>query len=210
MEIYVIYKLVRDDGKVYIGTTMKRRYNNRIAQHRCHKRFVGHTFEHEILEESADIGLLDKEDQYIDMYRSFASDGGLNLTRSGRGYPHGSKNFTTRGKVYSEDSRRKMSEKAKARVVWNKGKPGCFSDATRDKMSRTRTGRFWGRRKITASQEQEIIDLYLSRPQIEGVGERSRNGRDMSYHRAFGLKYGPIYKVVPQNITSLLRRRGLI
>ncbi len=43
--------------------------------------------------------------------------------------------------VKSEEHKRKLSEALMGNIPWNKGKEGCYSQETRDKISRTLTGR---------------------------------------------------------------------
>lgn len=114
MKEYLIYKLTRDDGKIYIGTTDTSRFKNRMCQHKGTERFREHTFDVMILAQSPDINLLNEESRYIQEYNSLAPNG-LNLSWSGKGSGHNSPHFTTRGYHYSEESRKKMSESAKLR-----------------------------------------------------------------------------------------------
>ena len=78
--VYLVYKIIRDDGKLYIGTTIKDRLKNRISQHKGTERFRGHTFTLEILEESTSKEYIDmKEVHYINVFDTINS--GLNKSK---------------------------------------------------------------------------------------------------------------------------------
>jgi len=108
---YIVYILTRDDGKQYIGTTIDYRYKNRMCQHRCSKRFDGHSFTHNVLVESKDVSeVLRREAELIHQYNTMFP-AGLNLTWSGKGKHHNSSKFTTRGYKFSDESRKKRTAK---------------------------------------------------------------------------------------------------
>lgn len=111
---YIIYKLTRSDGKIYIGTTDTKNFSNRMSQHKSTERFRNHSFNIEIVAQSNDDAILSEESSYIEKFNSMTPNG-LNLTRSGKGSGHNSLKFTTRGYRFSEESRKKMSEAAKRR-----------------------------------------------------------------------------------------------
>ena len=139
MKEYLIYKLTRDDGKVYIGTTDTGRLKNRMYQHRTTERFREHTFEMEILKQSPDIAVLDEEEKYITHYNSLVPNG-LNLTWSGKGSGHNSPHFSTRGYKFSEESRQKMSESAKKRCQTHPRTGWTHSTDTKKRWSQARKG----------------------------------------------------------------------
>lgn len=210
MTNYIVYKLTRDDGKMYIGTTSRNRLRTRLTCHRKHKRFVGHTFEFEVLEESDTKDVWLKESHYIAKFDTFHN--GLNLTWSGRGQHHASPNFSTHGYVFSEESRRKMSVSAKRAIaegrkrLWNKGVKNCFSSEVVDKIRKGNRGKRVSR-SLSIDQQDEIINRYGET--VDGVGVVQKNGRRLSYIRAFALKMAPLYGVTPENIVAHIKRRGL-
>jgi alpha-D-ribose 1-methylphosphonate 5-triphosphate synthase subunit PhnI len=136
---YLIYKLTRDDGMLYIGTTDSTRFKNRMCQHRGTSRFVGHTFSTEILAENAEIAILLQEADFITQYNTL-SPFGLNLTKSGKGSGHDSLHFTTRGYKFSEESRKRMSESAKRRCKTNPRLGWSHSEETKTHWSKRRKG----------------------------------------------------------------------
>lgn len=136
---YIIYKLIRDDGKLYIGTTDTKNFKNRMSQHKSARRFCGHTFDVVVLKQSSNSSILDEEGFYIESHDSLAPSG-LNLTRSGKGYGHASVKFTTRGYQYSDASRAKMSASAKKRCAMHPRTGWAHSEETKRQWSIKRKG----------------------------------------------------------------------
>lgn len=86
----------------------------RMGDHKRSKRFRDDEFTIEILEKSNDRQYINEREEYwIQKLDTF--NNGLNESWSGKGYGHNSPNFTTEGYIYSEESRKKMSESAKKR-----------------------------------------------------------------------------------------------
>lgn len=87
-----------------------------MGDHKRSERFKGIGFDYEILEESTDRSYIENQEEYwiekLDTYNN-----GLNESPSGKGWGHNSPNFTTLGFVYSDESRKKMSESAKKRAA---------------------------------------------------------------------------------------------
>lgn len=77
----------------------------------------------------------------------------------------------------------------KGSIPWNKGVVGCFSPHTIESFQKTRAGKRYGRVKLSDDQCRQIIDTFNARPEIEGVGEKSANGRVMTYERLFSKKF---------------------
>ena len=136
---YIIYKLTRDDGMRYIGTTTSLRFKNRMSQHRTTERFRNRTFEWEILVQSSDKAILHKEKDYITEYNTL-SPHGLNKTWSGKGSGHDSPKFTTSGYQYSDESRKNMSESAKRRCQRDVRVGWSHSEETKQRWKRIRKG----------------------------------------------------------------------
>ena len=157
---YLIYKLTRDDGQIYIGTTNSKCYKNRMVAHKNSERFINHSFTIEILEQSENIEVHNKEGEYIKLYNSFYN--GLNESIDGKGN-HNAPNFNTIGFKFSEESKRKMSESAKRRVERDganfKGK--THSEESKQKMSKLRKGKCWHKPKLSKEHMLEIREYYL-------------------------------------------------
>lgn len=115
-DLHVVYLLTRkSDFQQYVGITIERRIKQRMGDHKRSKRFRNDDFNIEILEKNADRQHINEREEYwIQKLDTF--NNGLNESYSGKGYGHNSSNFTTEGYIYSEESRKKMSESAKKRV----------------------------------------------------------------------------------------------
>lgn len=85
-----------------------------MGDHKRSKRFRDDSFDYQILESSTNRSYIEQREEYWiaekDTYKS-----GLNETIEGKGWGHNSTNFTTRGFIFSDESRKKMSESAKKR-----------------------------------------------------------------------------------------------
>jgi len=203
--MYIVYKITRSDGQLYIGTTFDKGLKRRMTAHSRSDRFLGFSFEFDILERSDDyshIGV--REEYYIELYDTY--NNGLNESIDGKGN-HLCHDFTTRGYIYTEESRQKMSESAKKRVERD-GIPfkGCnHTEEQRKKWCDTRKGILPPNTKLTESIVIQIIEMFEDQPYIEGVGQVMKNGRPMSYIRAFSLKFAGEYGVTPQQIERIIK-----
>lgn len=116
-ETHLVYLLKRkSDKKQYVGITIQRQLRQRMGNHKRSVRFREDSFDVTILEESFDRKYIEEREEYwIDNLNTFTE--GLNDTASGKGWGHNSPNFTTLGYIYSDESRKKMSDSAKERAV---------------------------------------------------------------------------------------------
>jgi len=203
--IYVVYKITRDDQKIYIGTTIKDRINNRLSQHNNSARFKGYEFTFEILEESTSKEYIDvKEAHYIQYYDSYNT--GLNESLDGKGNHH-APNFTTLGYKYSTESKQKMSQSAKARVkrLGAPGKGRKPSAETRFKWSQNRKGKIHSKLKVdyaAVRKEFEEVKNTLK----ESV---SKNGRQLSIERQFSNLVYKKYNVCSASIYNIICKKVL-
>lgn len=129
--IYGWYCAITD--KWYIGQTVepKMRFYRHIKSlvhkdnnyfHRALRKYGLENFVYCILEENVLRENLNmKEQEWIEYYDSFYN--GYNMTTGGG------------QTIFSEESRRKLSNSLKGRDVWNKGKTGIYSEETIQKMS---------------------------------------------------------------------------
>lgn len=173
-EKHVVYLLKRkSDSKLYVGITILRRIKTRMADHRRSKRFYQDDFEVTILEESDDRNKIEQlEEYYIKKYDTHCT--GLNCSPSGKGCGHNSPRFTTLGYIYSPQSRKKMSIKAKARAKRDHDK---MSERSRQlwndpEYRKRQEGKREGKRlrppKLTDDQVKEIRKLFAEmKGQIE-------------------------------------------
>lgn len=205
--IYLVYKITRDDGKLYIGTTIKDRIKNRISQHKGSERFRGHTFTLEVLEESTSKEYIDmKEVHYINMFDTINK--GLNKSIDGKGN-HLAPNFTTFGYKYSAKSRKKMSQSAKKRIqmlgVPFKGKK--HSEETINRLSKKRKGRIFNH-KLSQEQYDKIrkdFDLNKHRYSVT----ISKNGKLLTEERQYAQEVCKEYGVSCKMIQNILQKKVL-
>lgn len=205
--IYVVYKIIRDDDKIYIGTTIKDRLKNRISQHKTTERFKNHKFTLEILEESTSKSYIDaKEEYYIKHFDSYNS--GLNESIDGKGN-HLCNNFTTLGFKYSEKSRKKMSESAKARVarlgVPFKGKK--HTPETKKNWSKKRKGRLFQYR-LPESVYKELREEFEKSKQ-KYVEYIAANGKLLTGERQFAHEVSQKYNISVNMIVNIIKRKVL-
>lgn len=92
----------------------------------------------------------------------------------------------------------------KGRVPWNKGKKACFSEDVIDRMRVTRSGKRFGRLKVSDEVAAEIIELYNQRLPIAAVGEVCKNGKVMTYETAFAKTYCERYGVTSAQIRNII------
>lgn len=135
----------------------------RMGDHKRSKRFRDDEFTIEILEKSTDREYINEREEYwiqkLDTYKN-----GLNESWSGKGYGHNSSNFTTQGYIFSEESRKKMSESAKKRCDSNKmreiSKSQWDDPEIRKHHSEIRKGKRLRKPKISDEVVAEIRNHY--------------------------------------------------
>lgn len=205
--IYVVYKITRDDGKLYIGTTLRHRIKNRISQHKGTQRFKGHAFSFEILEESTSKEYIDmKEVHYINHFDSY--NNGLNTSLDGKGN-HNAPTFTTLGYKYSEESKQKMSSAAKSRIkrlgVPFKGK--THSQETKTKWSKIRKGKL-GQYKLSQETYDKLREEFeqTKHTYTETV---AKNGRVLSVERQFAKNVYVKYRISIPMVLNIIRKKVL-
>jgi hypothetical protein len=215
----------KSDSKPYVGITIKDRFEKRMAGHRISDNFEEDDFTVEILMESSDRELIESmEERYIEEYDSF--NNGLNKTKSGKGYGHGSPKFTTLGYKYSDSSRKKMSESGKARAEregfatrsarskqgWENG-----GEELRKRQSEIRKGKRLRKTKLSDDQVSEIRKLYASEyhglmVEVEIVN-KERHNKNPSWKKAtpnsiFSKKYCSVYGVSAKLIDNIVMNRS--
>lgn len=203
--IYIVYKITRDDGQIYIGTTYKNGYKSRIWNHKNSNRFHNHDFQIDILEENISYRYIEeREEFYIDLYDSY--NNGLNKTIDGKGN-HMSPKFTTKGYKFSDKSKKKMSNAHKGCTPWNKGRTGVFDNETLKKMSEKRKGKK-GFCKLNKKDVIKILTDFNNHIFIDDdrIGKIMKNGKPMTYDRVFCKVYGKKYNLTEQCIYKLIKR----
>lgn len=201
---YLVYKLTRNDGKIYIGTTNTERLELRMYLHRYTNRFKGYDFTCNILEENSSYDyIMNKEQEYIKMFNSYKE--GLNDTFDGKG-AHLNPKFTTLGYHHTEETKKKISNKLKGKKSWIKGKQ--HTEKSKKKMSNNRKG-IQSFTKLKKEDVEKILKDYTNKVFLDDtrIGKIMKNGIRMSYEQSFCQKYGILYGVSPQNIRHIIKRQ---
>lgn len=199
--IYLVYKITRSDGQLYIGTTNKDRINNRMHHHRYSKRFKDYEFEYEILYESSNVDeVYKKEEYYIKKYDTYRN--GLNNSINGRGN-HLCEKFTTLGYNHTEETKKKIGSKMKGKKSWNKGT--CRDKNTRNKISEKKKGTKPPNTKLCEKDVRIILKNYYNNKPEYHNGTILQNGRESSYIHEFAKKYSNIYGVTLQCIKRIIK-----
>lgn len=209
----VVYKITRQDGLEYIGITNN--LQSRLSSHKRSLRFSQSPIAHvEILFEG-DYGECEVlEEYFIDQYHTYTH--GLNCTRTGKGKSD-CLGFNTLGFVFSDESRRRMSEAAKRRGPNNIGYR--HSEVNKQHWSNLRKGKVWGPVKLNPEDvlekwncfeiTQSHIDKYCTAGQQLGSQLKSKNGRPLSKERIFALSMCAIFNASPNGIMKVLKKCNL-
>lgn len=94
----------------------------------------------------------------------------------------------------------------KGHIPWNKGVRGCFSEDRIAKWKELRKGRVHSRRKMSEGDQQKFLELYESRPVIDGTGAIAKNGRALTYERLFAKKYHQEFNITETWAYNLVKR----
>ena len=193
-----------------------RRLKQRMGDHKRSKRFRDDDFDVVILEESIDRSYIeDKESYYILAHDTF--NNGLNDTETGKGYGHSSPAFSTLGYIFSDESRKKMSDSAKKRCVGNlevmseRSKKTWKNLEYREHQSKVRRGKRLKPPKLSDETVNEIRVLYLSllklyKEKCEVYNEEAAKlGRMLSTpHGMFAKEYHNKYEVSTTTIKNIV------
>ena len=99
----------------------------------------------------------------------------------------------------------------KGTIPWNKNLTGYKLNITESGKLRQRLSAKKGS-IISDDKAKEIRKLFLEQVKIsnENIGKTMKNGKIMSYERAFCLEYSKIYKVTDQYIYRILKGKSKI
>ena len=216
----VVYKITRDDGLEYIGITI--RLKDRIRDHEKSLRFsVNKISSVEILYEGEYSECENLEEFFIEKYNTYQA--GLNCTRRGKGRSECDR-FNTKGFVFSEESRKKMSISAKNRTDRKRGYKHSLE--VRLHWSKLRKGRVFCKKKLDDAVvceayrafllTKECIARYCKKTQIDMVTSESldglvgRGGRPLTRRNIFCREYAfQTGGVTHAGIDVCLKRHGL-
>lgn len=187
---HILYLITRDDDKKYVGITIDYRIKQRMAQHRHSSKFRGHSFTFKILLENEDRNIIEEaETKAVQEYDTF--NNGLNATFGGKGHQHNSKKFNTLGFRFSEKSKEKMSQAAKARAkregyeIRSSRSRAVWKDLSRRKrLSEKKKGQRSPLRKISDSDLQGLRANF-NNFNDSSIGATMKNGKILTKARAF-------------------------
>jgi len=199
---YYIYLLTRSDGQLYVGTTDSYGIRRRMLAHQKSKRFMGFDFDIQILVESKDISVHDREKEFIETYKTLTPNG-LNLSIDGKGN-HLSKNFSTTGYKFSEESRRKMSIASKKRIRPTGWK---HSDGIKARWKTIRKNKCYKKPKLSKEQWDLLLELWESQPEL--ILKTSQN-RNITYERAFAKTYAQQFNLTANGLWSIVSGKHLV
>lgn len=206
----VVYKLTRGDGLEYIGVTTN--FKSRLSSHKRSLRFSKFGIkEYSILYENADYEeCLKQETYYIKVFDTYKL--GLNVTKDGKGLNGEECKFNTLGYVFSSTSKEKMSvSKKKFFANTTRRWKRTYTPEERELMSVNSKGKITGPVKLSKEDtiilkarynalpiipiEYIITNVKISQIPlvIAGVFKfeelKSKNGKPLSYNRAFAEVY---------------------
>jgi hypothetical protein len=154
----LVYKITRDDGLEYIGICNSK-LDIRISQHSKTQRFKNRITNVIVLIKDISYEKAESVEQYfIEYYNTYNK--GLNLTFNGKGKNKNTK-FNTYGHVFTDESKKKMSENHRLKRGYTHSMLGKkHTETSKLKMSIMRKNKYWGTRKITKDQINEIKTAY--------------------------------------------------
>ena len=196
---WCVYLITTENTQKYVGKTSVKNLRKRINSHKTSKRFKNVNFNYEILYETFDHDdVLNKETYYIEYYDTF--NNGLNKTKTGKGCGHDSSKFTTLNYKFSEITKQKMREQSIKRKAGNKLQNWLnnLNDNDRKiivkKMSDTKRNNP-GPVKYIEDDVKRFIELYKLKPNIDNVGSIMKNGKILTYERAFAKMYSKKFNI---------------
>jgi len=114
------------------------------------------------------------------------------------------------GCKHTNETKKIMSEKKKGTIPWNKNVKGykVHNEKSKKAISDKISGSLNARAILDETKVENIIQLYLSKPEIKDVGKVQNNGVEMSYIWAFSLMIGAQYGTTPAAIKRLLQKKS--
>lgn len=92
----------------------------------------------------------------------------------------------------------------KGNIPWNKGKKGCFEEATIQSFKETRSGKRYGVVKVTDDECLKILNRYHERLGLDGEGMKSANGRTLTYERLFAKSFHNQYNITEAQLYNII------
>ena len=114
------------------------------------------------------------------------------------------------GKKHTEETKITMKDLKKNYVPWNVGIKGytVHTDESKKVMSEKLSGSKNGRSILTEDDVRKIIETYITKPPLIGVGDIQRNGKPMSYEWLFSNMIAKTSGVSAAAVKRLLRKKS--
>lgn len=205
----VVYKITRSDNLEYIGVTVN--LKSRLYSHKKSVRFSIGIKNVEILYEGEYSECLVRESQFIEYYNTYTC--GLNVTPTGQGKNKECK-FNTFGYKFSDESRQKMSDAKRKQIVDGRFKSNFNNRGKKHTpehkkwLSEINSGENNKNSKVTEKDVRYIREMYKIKPFLDVAGKKSKNGKLMSYDRAFCLMISEKFKIItPECVDRIIKNR---
>lgn len=145
-------------------------------------------------------GIEIEDDEDVELFDNYLPYGGGGAGKKNGHY----------GCKHTQNAKRIMSEKKLGITPWNKNVKGYLihNDDSKKRMSEKLSGSGNGRALLSENAVNDIILLYLSRPQLKEVGTVQSNGRKMSYIWAFSKMISAQYDITPAAVKRLLQKKS--
>jgi hypothetical protein len=113
------------------------------------------------------------------------------------------------GCKHSDEAKSIMRQKKLGIIPWNKDIKGytVHTDKSKKQMGEKLSGSKNGRAILDEIVVMKIIEIYISKPILDKVGEIQLNGIPMSYDWAFCNYISEIYGVTPAAIKNLIKKK---
>ena len=199
--MYCIYCITREDNQKYIGKA--KNIKRRMSQHKKTKRFLNKIFIYEVLfySESHEL-IVDAEKTYITIFDTY--NNGLNLTPDGSGNNYTNK-FTTFGLKWSDETKRKISinhySKKEGYIPSMLGK--THSEEQKQHWSKIRKGKVHST-KYNTDDIKKLLLLYKTEPFLENANKIQKNGKMLSYDKAFCNTYAEKFNMCAPNMYKII------
>lgn len=92
----------------------------------------------------------------------------------------------------------------KGNIPWNRGKANCFSQETILKFQNTRKGKRYGPPKISDDECRNILHIFNLRPELKLANTKSKNGKIITYERAFAKTYHKKYLITEVQMYNII------
>lgn len=140
------------------------------------------------------------EDEGEELFDNYVPYGG-----GGKGNKNG--HFGCR---HTDEAKKIMRYKKLGKTPWNKNVKGYLvhTEQSKKQMSEKLSGSNNGRSILNEENVDAIIQLYLSKPELEDVGKVQGNGLKMSYVWSFSNRVAAEYGTTPAAIKRIILKKN--